>query len=305
MRTVTFARILDGIARIYGETVLTSEDAATVAASFDLDRIEQVWSHGNWRELDVIEERFFANPYDVSAAYVVNDVVYYSGTDTYYRALQSTTGNLPTDPVNWVVATGFSKAVPFIQSGKTPIGTLNAVTLHDPRIQPSSANVPVIRREQAAQVVGVSQTSVWVRFTRRAPRFTTNPYSGAISYAEGDIVYSETTGQCYESLVAANVGNALTDSTSWQVQAIPHFAMGFLLRAGLADLYYSQDDEKRGDRQEALAFTKLDDAYYVQNRREGQYTRMEVLAGHGPVQDEPNLVSGILQSQGGDAIEIE
>lgn len=304
MRTVTYSRIVSSIARIYGESALTSDDAATVAEALDTLRIEQVWNFANWRELDVIEERRFAADYSASTTYAINDVVYYSGTDTYYRCTAASTGNLPTDEDYWIEATGFTKTIDFVQAGKTAIGTVNAVTSHDPRLQPSSANIPYVRREDALQVVGTSQTSVWVRFTRRAPRFTSAAYAGGTTYALGDLAYDATTGLVYESLQAANTGNAVTDTDYWQPQEIPYFAMGFLVRAGLADLYESKDQADKADRHEAKAYEKLDDAYYAQNRREGQFTRMEVLAPAAS-QNEPNTVSGNLAAQDGDFIEIE
>lgn len=44
---------------------------------------------------------------------------------------------------------------------------------------------------------------------------TYSEYSGATTYALGDVVISTTTHHEYESLAASNVGNALTDSTKW------------------------------------------------------------------------------------------
>ena len=40
-------------------------------------------------------------------------------------------------------------------------------------------------------------------------------YSGATTYAEGDIVYSTATHHEYQSMVAGNVGQALTDPSKW------------------------------------------------------------------------------------------
>lgn len=402
MRTITFSSILDGVARLYGETALTTDDAAIVAAALDDLRITELFTHAAWRELDVIEQRFYAPDYDATKAYAIGDVVYYSATDAYYTATKASVqpdamvvegagtteangislrdgelngkprytlvggttdqdiiyadsgewflgssgldiyvgeedvsspdlvvswraifsgtlpaptvrratwadidaagidratvptiaggGNLPTDTYFWAINTELPKIVDFVQAGKTPIGTVNAVTLHDPRLQPASANVPFVRREGALQVVGVSQTSVWVRFTRREPRFTTTAYAGGTTYGIGDLVYDATTGLCYESLTASNTGNAVTDTTHWQPQEIPHFGQRFLTRAALADLYDSKDQEAKAARHEAKAQIALDDAYYVQTRREGQFTRMGVLAGASH-QDEPSITS--------------
>jgi hypothetical protein len=291
MRTVTFSRILDGIARLYGETALKADDQAAVAAALDDLRCTELWTHANWRELDVIEQRFFAPDYAAGTTYAEGDFVYDASTDTYYESVQdANTGNAVTNTTWWAEATGLSKTVNFVQAGKTAIGTVNAVTLHDPRLQPASANVPYVRREGALQVVGVAQTSVWVRFTRREPRFTSTAYASGTTYATGDVVYDSATGLCYESLTDSNTGNAVTDTTNWQAQEIPYFGQRFLIRAALADLYEGKDQEEKAGRHEAKAQQALDHAYYAQTRREGQFTRMEVL-DTGSGQDEPAITS--------------
>lgn len=277
MRTASAKQIFDGIASRFGKTELTAQDRQFVGQLLDSERVTELWEYANWRELDVVEERFYYADYAGGTTYATGAIVYYPTEETYYQALQESTGNLPTDTDYWEEATDFETIVDFVQAGKTPIGIVNAVTLEDPRLVPNSARVDFVRREDALQVVAVDQVSVWVRFTRREPRITGAAYSAETAYVTGDVVYDATTGGCYQAL-QGSTGQAVTAEAYWQLQEIPHFGLNFLIRAGLADLYDSKDQPEKAGRQEAKAEDCLADAYHVQ-QREGQLQRMEVQSG--------------------------
>lgn len=272
MRTTTFKTILDAVALAWqAEGELTAEDKAVVAASMDTLRVNQLWTYADWKELEVIEQRYFAEDWSGTAAYEIGDLVYWPDTDLYYTCLTKATSNDPSNTNDWELVTGYAQLVAFEQEGKTAIGTVLDVTLSDPRLNTDKGTVAYIRREQAVQVQ-VNQKFVWLRFTRREPRLTSAAYDAATTYAKGDVVYQSTTGQCYVSGADNNQGNP-PPHANWQEQELPHFGQAFFVRAALADLYESKDQEKKADRQEVKAFDRLGDAYHRQQGLEGQQAK--------------------------------
>jgi hypothetical protein len=72
---------------------------------------------------------------------------------------------------------------------------------------PNSTNGPVTR---AADVIASGAGLVYSNVA-----INEQPYSAATSYAKDAVVYDPVTHLTYKSVVAANVGNALSDSTKW------------------------------------------------------------------------------------------
>lgn len=305
MRTVAFSRILDGIAALLGEDALTEQDRKFVARTLDAIRVRQLWTHANWRELDELEQRFFADDYSAAKTYQHGDIVWYGGTRRYYAALKETTGNLPTDGGFWEPTHDYSRTVDFVQPGKIAIGTVNAMTLEDPRAYPNSGHVDFVRREGAAQAVGVGQKYVWVRFTRREPRLGGAAYNAATTYGKGAVVYDAATGQCYEA-VAQSTGESVTDTDFWQLQELPYFGMSALTHAGIADLLRNKRRTDEAREHERLMLDRMNEAYFLQHGREGQVTRATVLTGAPHNQPDVNLVGdNDLTDESEDSLQVE
>jgi len=89
VRTTTAKSIFDGVANIYGKTDLSADDLIFVAESLDSEHLTEAWSFANWKELDVIEQRFYAQNYASINIYAAGDFVYYPATDKYYTALEA------------------------------------------------------------------------------------------------------------------------------------------------------------------------------------------------------------------------
>lgn len=57
--------------------------------------LEEIWRYGFWADLMRVERRRYRSAYAAATAYVSSDIVYHIGSDAYYIALKSTTGNAP------------------------------------------------------------------------------------------------------------------------------------------------------------------------------------------------------------------
>lgn len=114
MRTVAYSKIERRVAQLLGwdPSNLDSDDWANIRDSIS-DSLEEIWRFAHWADLQVTERRRYANPYDSGTTYAAGDFVYHIGSDDYYQALQSTTGNAPAtqsggtwtlDSANWAYA---------------------------------------------------------------------------------------------------------------------------------------------------------------------------------------------------------
>lgn len=112
------------------------------------------------------------------------------------------------------------------QPGETVIGEFLEIYDNNPDddSQPSN-NLPYTSTGTAAVLSSdfhVPDAPVWVRFRVPAPVFTSAVYSAVTAYAPGDVVYHESTGDCY-LCTAASTGNAPTNSSFWRRQLIPAY----------------------------------------------------------------------------------
>lgn len=111
MTAVPYQRILErtcdrvGISR---DNIFTGDQKAL--RSFHSDRLEEGWRQWWWPDLMRTGERFFRQSFSTGTTYAALDEVYYPATETYYSALQATTGNLPTDLTYWAPVTNAGAA---------------------------------------------------------------------------------------------------------------------------------------------------------------------------------------------------
>jgi hypothetical protein len=75
---------------------------------------------------------------------------------------------------------------------------------------------------------------VFVKYRRPIPRFTSTAYSAATAYSPGDVVYDDSTGDCYLCILAST-GNPPTDDTYWVRQRIPAIFAQYLKFSAVAD----------------------------------------------------------------------
>ena len=79
-------------------------------------------------------------------------------------------------------------------------------------VDPKTTNVPITTkftlRDDGIHCGFEHGTSVWIKYIEPAPVFTAIPWLTNTNYAQGDVVYSPNTGDCYKSKVDNNLGHS-------------------------------------------------------------------------------------------------
>lgn len=206
----------------------------------------------------------------------------------FYQCHTAHTAGASFDLTKFGRLTPFQRYVAYEQTSKTPMDEVKGVYRKNPRVI-TEAPAPVGFFPSDVGVV-ISEASapalVWMEFRLRAPRFTATQYSSTRTYALDEAVYYSTTGECYVSLQAANVGQnpATVNSTYWRKQNFPLILAPFVKMAAAAD---GLTDQKQNDRAMALlrgsgegqdrgAYGKLEDAHDQAFAGQKQYDRAEV-----------------------------
>lgn len=115
-----------------------------------------------------------------------------------------------------------SGLITWAESGQPLIGSVYGVTLDDPN---TTVNPRGVQWRHDATGLGLrvfnATGNVFVRHTRTSPQLTTTAWASGTTYAADDLAYSAATGECYESLQAANLNHAVTVSAWWRKIDLP------------------------------------------------------------------------------------
>ena len=198
------------------------------------------------------------------------------GDNRFYQCIVTHTSGGTFDPTKWGILTIFERYVSLDQTGQTPIGEVRQVTKNNPRTSPRFPGPLDFKIDNhgilPAPMAGVQ---VYVEFRLRPPVFTLTAYAGGTTYAQGVTVYQPTTtGECYLSLVGANIGNTPeTSPAQWQKIDFPQLLEEFVKRGVYADLLRADGQRNDADKAEAEAFEKLSNASDVALASQAQYDR--------------------------------
>jgi hypothetical protein len=111
---------------------------------------------------------------------------------------------------------------------------------------------------------------VFVKYRRPLPSLTATAYSAAATYAPDDVVYDDTTGDCYLCILAST-GNAPTSTTYWVRQRIPAIFAPYLKISALADTLEEDGQYDKAGVQLAKAEVELvkihDDVFLRENNK--------------------------------------
>lgn len=243
MRTVSYQKIERRVAQLLGwdPSNLDPDDWANIRDCIS-DSLEEIWRYGHWNDLQVTEQRRYADPYDSTATYAAGDIVYHIGSDDYYQALQSTTGNAPatqsgdswtlnsahwayarssfdaddysssvtyaagdqvkyldtgefyqaiqtttgnapTNSTYWGQLSVFEATIPFVQAGFLAIG--DPISLHqtNPKVDYGSPEIPFDTVSDGIQPRSSdASTQPWLTYMRRPHRFTGEIWDETASY---------------------------------------------------------------------------------------------------------------------------
>lgn len=287
MRTVTFKSVLDRALRLCGIPVADAQtDDVAMLTEFINVRLRLAWEAYTWPDAQRIEQRFYRAAYDNAATYAEDDEVYYATEDAYYRAIDATTGNLPTDTDYWEAADDdLERYVDWEQTGETAIGAVWALWSANPRLSRTAAQVGYSLSERGVEVLTDANvgSSVWVEYGVRAPEMTDAVYDTTEAYAVGDRVYFATDGKCYECISTASAGDTpATDVDKWTEVEFPYILAAYCALGAYRDMLKPDGQTARARLEEGdvegLLLAEIDkiEAVQGQRRRYGCATRTRV-----------------------------
>jgi hypothetical protein len=232
MRTVTFKRILEGVARRMGidpvGVSFTTELAGHIG-EFANDRIKRLYECQFWPEMMRIEQRPLRADWDVTAMYGLGDQVIGSDDIYYVSEAESNVANDPTtDDGTWWVMVGdgdeFDRVMALDLDGYSVMGQIEYASTVDPRSASSDSlpnKIGFWLGENGVQFGDDVPARVWMRFQIPPPKLTGIAWSATTTYAAGDQVYLGSTGQCYVALGASTHVSPDGNPAEWELQEIP------------------------------------------------------------------------------------
>lgn len=142
----------------------------------------------------------------------------------------------------------------------SPIGEVLDIWQHDPRLVDAPTSVPFLQLDgEAVRLTASTPETVYVRYRRPAPRFTTGAWSDSDTYSAGDLVhYSD--GHCYLATAAADPAESPeTNPEKWERQGTPEVLAHYAQRAARADWLAEDGQDDKAAAQMAIAQKWLTD----------------------------------------------
>jgi len=301
MKTTPYRTIRDGVIQRMGidpeQSLLPSQ--ASAVAEYATTAAALAWGFFDWPEITHTEQRIV-----LGAGFAEGGYTYeadYQGTTSYIgravqgalfseavwrikRVLTTASGevtNIDTaTDVAWdnrtsaayVEDSGNEAAgdalpyIPFYQSGATPIGVVSAVYANNPSGYGISQKLQFVTTDDNIVIIDEAYTSgpVYVEFALPVPSFTSSAFSASTSYSKGDLVYYNTTGDCYEAL-QATTSNLPTSADFWLRHRIPTFLADYIKFYSIAETLAEDGQYDKSQfqfvRAEGVLMQRMDDAW--------------------------------------------
>lgn len=225
----------------------TLTDQLAIAVGFINLRVREGWEWEKWPEWTLSQERAFAEDWADTESYAEDEVVWDATTEAYYKSLQdANTGNAVTDAAWWEECDADDTEILTEQYGRDKIGRVWNVCDLNPQQYEQVRTYPHVLTADGLRVLGSPGTTVWVEFTKPAPRFSSRVHSTSeTGYARYDIVFYPGTedsdlfpdrGECY----IAEVDDA--GDQFWDKVDFPMALAQFVISAAGGDLlkHYGQ-----------------------------------------------------------------
>lgn len=207
-----------------------------------------------------------------ATAYAVEDVVRNPADGRFYCCHTAHTSSSSLDATKFGILTQFEAYVSPDQTNQTAIGEVLRVCAHNPRANRRFPGViPHVISEKGIVPAWDAPALVWVEFRRRIPTFTTAAWGSGTTYAIGDVVYYNTTGECYTAIAAGTNQNPSTATTYWRKNDMPYVLADYVAQAAYADSLRPQgkNDDAAGEDRVALDFLLA--AHDAEFAGQGQY----------------------------------
>jgi hypothetical protein len=156
--------------------------------------------------------------------------------------------------------------IPLIQTGQTPIGNVAAVYADKPSEYAITQKLEFVVTGDSLVIIDENYVSgpVYVEFSLPQPKFTSTAFNSSTAYAAGDLVYYNTTGDCYEAL-QDTTGNLPTNEEFWLRHRIPAFLADYLKFYALAETLSEDGQMDKANyqfaRAEGILQQRMDDAW--------------------------------------------
>lgn len=259
MRTATFKSVYQRVMRAVGldpsTTGITADQKAHIVDLINA-RVREGWCYDFWPELITTESRAYRETWDATQTYVDGDEVYYAGDGKYYEALRTTINDVPsTSTSDWAEITGLDPYYPYEPADAAAIGDMIGIFSKDPR--ENGDDVKSLAFSVQADGIWVHDdlrgtATNWIRFRARPPEFTLVEWNSGTTYSEGDVVYVDATGECYQAAYDD------TGAEVWVKLDMPWVLADFIVRGAAADYLREQGNEDRAEREEAGAREALE-----------------------------------------------
>lgn len=168
---------------------------------------------------------------------------------------------------------GAEKVIGYSETGQAEIGEVFAAYSADPTNDISARKIAYSLSDEGVQFhPDLDLTSVWLKFRKLSPIFSGSDYSSTTAYSVGDVVYYDTTGECYKC-IAPSTGNAPTVSAYWLKQDVPYFLAEYAKSAIYADLLAEDGQMDKAQFQTGKAESLLVFAADKASIQQGQFSR--------------------------------
>ena len=281
MNRVSFHSVLREAAALAGFTMarLTTTPKTQLKA-FINRRAREYWDAHWWSQIMHAELRYYRDAYDAATAYATGDEVYYATTGYYYTALQSTTGNAPTNATYWERTTELDAYIALAQTGEEEIGTVRLLSADNPLETRHPRSQPFRLLGDRIQVLGEDvPSSIYVWFREPAPDWQGDDFSASDTYATGDVVYYEGSATGYEgdywtATASTSAGQDPEDTPAkWTRLEFPEWLRAPASSGAYADWLRQDGNPEAAQLEEAQARRLLLSAIHRDGRAQRQVLR--------------------------------
>ena len=281
MRTVKFQDALRGAAESTGRIYDTiSNDEFALLRGFISRRLREAWESEYWPELMRIESRRYGSgTWDAlgssAGTYSTDEIVYHSSS--YYQASEATSsGEVPGVSSKWTLITDFHHFIEYEQPRQTKLGQLYRILSKDSRINHNWIEYDFTLSSNGVTLINGPDLP-YIEFRKRAPELTGSDWDTAAVYVVDDQVYYS--GDFWNALTVRDASTAApttSDTTNWEIQAIPYIFKPYLEKAAASDMLLLDEKPDLAMAQQTMAREALDIEAIKLYRQQGQTSRIKV-----------------------------
>lgn len=239
MRTESFRSVMHRAIRRRGLDPAQGVQSATFLAIGEyIDQYaRRAWRWTDWPELTTYVEALLRPAWNVATAYTIGQQVTYE--NAVWQATANHTGSTPfADAEDWIAiaVNDLTLASVGVESG-----AVLDVWDSNPQTADDAKQVGWIDRGTAIYIKK-SAAKVWLYISVPVSRFSAAPWAVGTAYNAGDVVYLESTGECYKATASTTGDNPATATSIWTLQRLPLVLADYAAIRTAADLY--REDEQ-------------------------------------------------------------